>query len=558
MSRRSIFLTSALPYANGAIHIGHLVEYIQTDIWARFQRLSGHEVVYACADDTHGTPIMLRAQKEGVTPEVLIERVWHEHKRDFASFAVGFDIYHSTHSSENRALSGQIYSALKEDGLIEVRNIEQFYDPIEKMFLPDRFIRGECPKCHAKEQYGDSCEACGATYSPTDLLNPVSAVSGATPETRESDHHFFRLSDPRCLDFLRDWALHSNRLQPEAANKLREWLETDESLSDWDISRDAPYFGFEIPGAPGKYFYVWLDAPVGYYAALARWCDEHGDTLERFTSPDSTVEQIHFIGKDILYFHTLFWPAMLHFAGMRTPTRVYAHGFLTVDGAKMSKSRGTFITAQSYIDEGLNPEWLRYYFASKLNGSMEDLDLQFNDFIAKVNSDLVGKYVNIASRSAGFITRRFDGQILDDARTITPASDHALLEQLLVDGGPSIGLAYEERDTARVVREVVALMDAVNEYVDRHKPWEMAKRPDDEALLHRVLSTTMRCFARLSILIKPICPLTVAQVEEEIFTSAPLTWSDLDFPPISRLDTFRHLMSRVDRDAIDRLILANR
>ena len=558
MPKRSIFLTSALPYANGAIHIGHLVEYIQTDIWARFQRLSGHEVVYACADDTHGTPIMLRAQKEGVTPEALIERVWHEHKRDFASFAVGFDIYHSTNSDENRALSEQIYAALKEDGLIEVRNIEQLYDPIEKMFLPDRFIRGECPKCHAKEQYGDSCEACGATYSPTDLLNPVSAVSGATPETRQSDHHFFRLSDPRCLAFLRDWALHSNRLQPEAANKLREWLETDESLSDWDISRDAPYFGFEIPGAPGKYFYVWLDAPVGYYAALARWCDEHGDTLERFISPDSTVEQVHFIGKDILYFHTLFWPAMLHFAGMRTPSRVYAHGFLTVDGSKMSKSRGTFITAQSYIDEGLNPEWLRYYFASKLNGSMEDLDLQFNDFIAKVNSDLVGKYVNIASRSAGFITRRFDGQLLDDARASSPSSDHALLEQSLVDGGPSIALAYEERDTARVVREVVALMDAVNEYVDRHKPWEMAKRPDDEALLHRVLSTTMRCFARLSILIKPICPLTVAQIEEEIFKSASLTWSDLDYPPISRLDAFRHLMSRIDRDAIDRLILANR
>ncbi|NDF04627.1 MAG: methionine--tRNA ligase, partial [Betaproteobacteria bacterium] len=347
---RRLFVTSALPYANGAIHLGHLVEYIQTDIWARFQRMQGHRVVYICADDTHGTPIMLRAEKEGITPEALIERVWHEHTRDFASFAVAFDLYHSTHSEENKQLSQSLYRSLVKAGLIEVRAIEQMFDPVREMFLPDRFIKGTCPKCDARDQYGDSCEACGATYSPTELKNPVSAVSGATPITRSSDHHFFRLSDPRCLAFLREWAFEPGRLQTEAVNKLKEWLgdvnDAQGGLVDWDISRDAPYFGFEIPEAPGKYFYVWLDAPVGYFAGLHRWCELHGESFEDFVGPDSEVEQIHFIGKDILYFHTLFWPAMLKFSGHRTPTRVFAHGFLTVDGAKMSKSRGTFITAQ--------------------------------------------------------------------------------------------------------------------------------------------------------------------------------------------------------------------
>ncbi|MEY3981595.1 MAG: Methionine--tRNA ligase, partial [Pseudomonadota bacterium] len=412
---RRIFVTSALPYANGAIHLGHLVEYIQTDIWARFHRLQGHQVVYVCADDTHGTPIMLRAEKEGITPEALIDRVWHEHTRDFAGFSVAFDQYYSTHSPENKALSEKIYQGLKDAGLIEVRRIEQMYDPVKEMFLPDRFIKGDCPKCGAADQYGDSCEACGATYGPTDLKHPRSVVSGATPTRKESDHYFFKLSDPRCSDFLRQWAISDNRLQAEASNKLKEWLGDQNGdaaqLSDWDISRDAPYFGFEIPGAPGKYFYVWLDAPVGYYAGLMKYCNEHGLDFNDFTRPDSAVEQYHFIGKDILYFHTLFWPAMLKFSGYRTPTNVFAHGFLTVDGAKMSKSRGTFITAQSYLDQGLNPEWLRYYFASKLNGSMEDLDLNLSDFIAKTNSDLVGKYVNIASRCAGFITKRFDGAL---------------------------------------------------------------------------------------------------------------------------------------------------
>ena len=345
---RRILVTSALPYANGAIHLGHLVEYIQTDIWVRFQRLRGHDVVYVCADDTHGTPIMLRAEKEGISPETLIDRVWHEHTRDFAGFAVAFDQYHSTHSDENRELSERFYHALKAADFIDVRRIEQMYDPVREMFLPDRYIKGECPRCGAKDQYGDSCEVCGATYSPTELRNPRSVVSGSTPERRHSDHHFFRLSDPRCSGFLRQWALDDGRLQPEAANKLREWLDDGAGLSDWDISRDAPYFGFEIPGAPDKYFYVWLDAPIGYYASLLKWCKTHGRDLDAFVRPDSQVEQYHFIGKDILYFHTLFWPAMLKFAGYRTPTNVFAHGFLTVDGAKMSKSRGTFITARSY------------------------------------------------------------------------------------------------------------------------------------------------------------------------------------------------------------------
>lgn len=565
---RVIFLTSALPYANGAIHLGHLVEYIQTDIWARFQRLRGHEVVYICADDTHGTPIMLRAEKEGISPEALIERVWQEHTRDFAAFGIQFDRYYSTHSEENRQLSEQIYQALKDQGLIEVREIAQMYDPVREMFLPDRFIKGDCPKCGAKDQYGDSCEACGATYAPTDLKNPVSAVSGAQPVTRQSAHHFFRLSDPRCVSFLREWALESGRLQPEAANKLKEWLGEhraepgQSSLGDWDISRDAPYFGFEIPGAPGKYFYVWLDAPIGYYAGLKKWCAENRRDFLEFVNPESEVEQVHFIGKDILYFHTLFWPAMLHFSGHRTPTRVFAHGFLTVDGAKMSKSRGTFITAQSYSDQKLNPEWLRYYFASKLNGSLEDLDLNFNDFIAKVNSDLVGKFANIASRSSGFVVKHFGGSLLQDARLLAPGSTHAQLEDRLAGSAESLAQAYEDRDTARLVRELAALMDAVNEYVDAYKPWELAKKlPDPEAArtLHRVCSTTLRCFARLCAAVAPILPATTDRALAEVFgRSNGWRWKEIDMPEVGQVQAFSHLMARVDRAQIDSLIAANR
>jgi len=560
---RQIFVTSALPYANGAIHLGHLVEYIQTDIWARFHRLQGHHVVYVCADDTHGTPIMLRAEKEGITPEALIDRVWHEHTRDFAGFAIAFDQYYSTHSPENKQLSEKIYQRLKEAGLIEVRRIEQMYDPVKSMFLPDRFIKGECPKCGAADQYGDSCEACGATYGPTDLKHPRSVVSGATPTRRESDHYFFKLSDPRCLEFLRQWAIVDDRLQPEAANKLKEWLgdahDASAQLSDWDISRDAPYFGFEIPQAPGKYFYVWLDAPVGYYAALMNYCQANGLDFNAFTAPDSSVEQYHFIGKDILYFHTLFWPAMLKFSGHRTPTNVFAHGFLTVDGAKMSKSRGTFITAQSYLDQGLNPEWLRYYFASKLNGSMEDLDLNLSDFIAKTNSDLVGKYVNIASRCAGFITKRFDGAL--DAAVL--AMDETPIGQAVLSAAPAIAAAYGQRDTARVVREIGALMDTVNSYVDTEKPWEIAKQaqtaPELMSRLHEVCTHALRGFVQLTILLKPILPATAKRIEEEVFgLPRPLVWADLARPPIERLAGFSHLMTRVDQAQIDRLLEANR
>ncbi len=561
---RQILVTSALPYANGAIHLGHLVEYIQTDIWARYQRLQGHDLVYVCADDTHGTPIMLRAEKEGITPEALINRVYEEHTRDFAGFSVSFDHYHSTHSEENKTLSAAFYQALKTQGLIEVRRIEQMYDPVKEMFLPDRFVKGECPKCGAKDQYGDSCEVCGATYSPTDLKNPFSVVSGAAPVRRESDHYFFKLSDPRCASFLRQWALADDRLQPEAANKLREWLGDETAseetrLTDWDISRDAPYFGFEIPDAPGKYFYVWLDAPIGYYASLQKFCEQTGRDFQHYVRKESPVEQYHFIGKDILYFHTLFWPAMLHFSGHRTPTNVFAHGFLTVDGAKMSKSRGTFITAESYLLHKLNPEWLRYYFAAKLNGSMEDLDLNFDDFIARINSDLVGKYVNIASRCAGFITKRFDGQL--DPQALTPEAHP--VSAAIVCAAPEIAKAYEARDTARVIREITTLMDKINGVIDTEKPWELAKQaqdnPDLLPRLQSVCTTALRAFAQLTILLKPILPVTAARVEQEVFAiDRSLTWHDLESPPIRRVAGFSHLMTRVDRAAIDQLIEANR
>ncbi len=398
MSPRRILVTSALPYANGAIHLGHLVEYIQTDIWVRFQKMQGHEVYFVCADDAHGTAIMLRAEKEGITAEALIARVLEEHQRDFAGFGIGFDNYHTTHSDETCELASEFYRRLEAAGLIVVKPVEQFYDPVKSLFLPDRFIKGECPKCGAKDQYGDSCEVCGSTYSPTDLKNPYSVVSGAKPERRTSDHYFFRLSDSRCKAFLEQWTQEDDHLQPEARNKIREWF--DQGLNDWDISRDAPYFGFEIPGAPGTYFYVWVDAPIGYFGSFKNLAARKGLDFDGFVKRGSDAELVHFIGKDILYFHALFWPAMLKFSGRRTPTHVYAHGFLTVNGEKMSKSRGTFITAESYLQQGLNPEWLRYYYAAKLGASMEDIDLNIDDFVARVNSDLVGKYVNIASRAA--------------------------------------------------------------------------------------------------------------------------------------------------------------
>ena len=551
--KRRLLVTSALPYANGQIHIGHLVEYVQTDIWVRFQRMRGHEVHYVGADDTHGTPIMLRAEKEGLTPKELIANVWKEHKRDFDDFLISFDNYYTTDSPENETLSQSIYLKLRDAGLIEKRAIEQAYDPIKEMFLPDRFIKGDCPKCGAKDQYGDSCEKCGATYSPTDLKNPFSVVSGATPVKKVSDHYFFKLSDPRCETFLRDWTQVRTPLQPEARNKMKEWVGQpgDSKLGDWDISRDAPYFGFEIPDAPGKYFYVWLDAPIGYYASFLNYCQSKGLNFEEWVRPDTTTEQYHFIGKDILYFHTLFWPATLHFAGYRTPTNVFAHGFLTVDGEKMSKSRGTLISAHSVIESGFNPEWFRYYFATKLNDSMEDLDLNLQDFVTRVNSDLLGKYINIASRSAGFLVKRFGGIV----------SDHAMNNPLLADiasASEKIAELYEAREYAKALRTIMELADKVNGFVDENKPWEIAKDPERESDLQRVCSVTLEAFRLLSLYLKPVLPQVTAGVEE--FLSVPaMRWNDVKTPLSSQnpIKPYKHLMTRVEAPQIEALLAAN-
>ena len=551
--KRRLLVTSALPYANGQIHIGHLVEYVQTDIWVRFQRMRGHEVHYVGADDTHGTPIMLRAEKEGITPKELIANVWKEHKRDFDDFLISFDHYYTTDSPENETLSQSIYLKLRDAGLIEKRAIEQAYDPIKEMFLPDRFIKGECPKCGAKDQYGDSCEKCGATYSPTDLKNPFSVVSGATPIKKISDHYFFKLSDPRCETFLRDWTQVRTPLQPEARNKMKEWVGQpgDSKLGDWDISRDAPYFGIEIPDAPGKYFYVWLDAPIGYYASFLNYCQSKGLNFEEWVRPDTTTEQYHFIGKDILYFHTLFWPATLHFAGYRTPTNVFAHGFLTVDGEKMSKSRGTLISAHSVIESGFNPEWFRYYFATKLNDSMEDLDLNLQDFVARVNSDLLGKYINIASRSAGFLVKRFGGVVSDEAMQNPLVTEIAATSEKIAE-------LYETREYAKALRTIMELADKVNGFVNENKPWEIAKDPEREADLQKVCSVTLEAFRLLSLYLKPVLPQVTAGVEEFLSVSA-MTWEDVKTPLSSQnpIKPYKHLMTRVEAPQIEALLAAN-
>ena len=549
---RRLLVTSALPYANGPIHIGHLVEYIQTDIWVRMHRMHGHEVYYCGADDTHGTPVMLRAEKEGLTPKQLVERVWTEHKRDFDNFGISFDNYYTTDSPENKALSDSTYLALRDAGLIQTRDIEQFYDPVRGMFLPDRYIKGTCPVCAAKDQYGDSCEVCGSTYDPTELKDPFSVVSGATPVRKTSTHYFFTLSDPRCESFLREWV--GKLAQPEATNKMREWLgeEGDNKLGDWDISRDAPYFGFEIPDAPGKYFYVWVDAPLGYYASFKNLCEQRGLDFAEWVRPDTTTEQYHFIGKDILRFHTLFWPAMLQFSGHRTPTNVFAHGFLTVDGQKMSKSRGTFITASSFIDTGLNPEWLRYYFAAKLNSAVEDIDLSLDDFVARVNSDIVGKYVNIASRTANFLVKRFDGKVLDTVMA------HPLLEKLR-EGIPQVAAHYESREFGRAVRLVMELADAVNGYVDGAKPWEQAKDDSQTAALQETCSISLEAFRMLTIGLKPVLP-RLAEAVESLLGIAPLTWADVTRPLSSAqpVSPYKHLTTRVDPKQIDKLLEANK
>ncbi|MFZ9642931.1 MAG: methionine--tRNA ligase [Candidatus Methylopumilus sp.] len=554
---RKILVTSALPYANGSIHLGHLVEYIQTDIWVRFQKMHGHTVHYVCADDTHGTPIMLRAEKEGITPEALIDKVHKEHYADFSEFLVAFDNYYSTNSTENKELASGIYKALKANGKIATKTIEQFYDPVKNMFLPDRFIKGECPKCHAKDQYGDSCEVCGATYNPTELINPFSAVSGAAPVRKETEHYFFKLSE--CSDFLRDWT-RSGTLQQEAANKMNEWIgEAGENkLSDWDISRDAPYFGFEIPDAPGKYFYVWLDAPIGYMASFKNLCAKEGLDFDEYWKADAKTELYHFIGKDILYFHALFWPATLEYSGYRTPTQVFAHGFLTVNGEKMSKSRGTFITARSYLDHIKNPEYLRYYYAAKLNGSMEDIDLNLEDFVARVNSDLVGKFINIASRTAGFITKYFDGQLLALAGDDLSSAEFKL-EQELINAAGEIAKHYDSRDYAKAVREIMRLADAVNEYVNNMAPWVMAKDESQRQRLHMVCSASLRMFAMLTAYLHPILPKLANRIFTELFglQSAP-QWDALASLPLERIQPYQHIMTRVDIKDILAMTEANK
>ncbi|MDO4641732.1 MAG: methionine--tRNA ligase [Neisseria sp.] len=561
MTQRKILVTSALPYANGSIHLGHMVEHIQTDIWVRFQKLRGHQCHYCCADDTHGTPIMLAAQKQNLSPENLIEKVHAEHLADFTGFLIGYDNYYSTHSPENKQLSEQIYLALKANGKIESRTIEQLFDPEKQMFLPDRFVKGECPKCHAADQYGDNCEVCGTTYAPTELIKPYSAVSGATPVLKTSEHFFFKLGE--CADYLKNWTSGHTKLadgriqshlQPEALNKMNEWLGNGDNgettLSDWDISRDAPYFGFEIPGEANKYFYVWLDAPVGYMASFKNLCSRIGLDYNEYFKSGSETEMYHFIGKDILYFHALFWPAMLQFSGHRAPTGIFAHGFLTVNGQKMSKSRGTFITARSYLDSGLNPEWMRYYIAAKLNSKIEDIDLNLQDFISRVNSDLVGKYVNIAARAAGFITKRFKGCLKN-------VSNSPLLAKLAAES-EAVAADYETREYAKALRDIMALADTVNEYVDANKPWELAKQEGQDERLHEVCSELINAFAMLTAYLAPVLPETARSAAA--FLNLPtINWENTRRPLGDHtINPYQHLMQRVEQKQVEDLIEANK
>jgi methionyl-tRNA synthetase len=564
---RKLFVTTALPYANAPFHIGHIMEYTQADIWVRFQRLQGHKVHFVCADDTHGAPIMLRAEAEGTTPEELVAKVAETHKRDYQRFGISFDNFHSTHSEENRELSSEIFQALRKNGFIESKTIEQFFDPVKGMFLPDRYIKGECPKCGTKDQYGDSCENCGAVYASTDLKNPYSALTGAKPVLKKSDHFFFRLSDPRCVEFLREWT-QEGRLQPVVANKVREWLES--GLNDWDITRDAPYFGIEIPGAPGKYFYVWLDAPIGYLASLKNYLEKKGQDFNKYLA-DAKVEQIHFIGKDIIYFHTLFWPAMLKFAERKVPDNVYVHGFVTLSGEKMSKSRGVSISPQKYADLGLNPEWMRYYFAAKLNAHVEDMDFNPDDFMARVNSDLVGKYVNIASRAAGFIGKRFGGVLSEEPLSAGRELKHKMRGNLAApapddDQAPAvlfevrsfadaIAADYEAREFSKAIRQIMFLADRVNQYIDEQKPWEIAKEAGQDAALQWFCTLYLELFRILTIYLKPVLP-KVAEDVEEFLGVKPLTWEDVGTPlkPGHKVQPYKHLVSRIDPKQIDELL----
>ena len=548
-SSRKLFVTTALPYANGPFHIGHIMEYIQADIWVRFMRLRGHEVHFVGADDAHGAPIMIAAEKAGVTPQQFVENIAAGRKQYLDGFHIAFDNWHSTDGEENHQLSKFIYQKLRDQaGLITTKTIEQFFDPVKNMFLPDRYIKGECPKCGAKDQYGDSCEVCSAVYAPTELKNPYSTLTGATPVMKSSEHFFFRLSDAKCVEFLRHWALDPQRLQPEVANKAREWLEGDAGLGDWDISRDAPYFGIEIPDAPGKYFYVWLDAPIGYLASLKNYFQKTGRDYDAFMA-DPTTEQYHFIGKDITYFHTLFWPATLHFAGLKVPDNIFVHGFITVSGEKMSKSRGTGISPLRYLDIGMNPEWLRYYIAAKLSAKVEDVDFNPEDFVARVNSDLIGKYINIASRAAGFITKKFDGKV-----SMQWATEQDSFLSSLRHAGGEIAALYEAREFSKALRAVMDQADAVNVYVDANKPWELAKDPANNARLQEVCSRLLEAFRVLSIYLKPVLPALASQVEA-LLNIAPLTWDDVSHPLPDQhsVNAYSHLMTRVESKMLDDL-----
>ncbi|MDO9234903.1 MAG: methionine--tRNA ligase [Aquabacterium sp.] len=567
---RQLFVTTALPYANGHFHIGHIMEYIQADIWVRFQRMQGHQVHFVGADDAHGAPIMIAAEKAGKTPQQFVADIAAGRKPYLEGFHIGFDHWSSTDSPDNHALAQDIYRALRDQGLITVRTIDQFFDPEKSMFLPDRFIKGECPKCGAKDQYGDSCESCGAVYAPTDLKSPYSALSGATPIMKSSEHYFFKLSDPRCFEFLENWT-QDGKLQTEVVNKIKEWFTKDENgvggLSDWDISRDAPYFGIEIPdlpeGSPRKYFYVWLDAPVGYLASLKGYF-EAGGPKARYADTrsfdeymaDPAVEQIHFIGKDITYFHTLFWPAMLKFSGRKLPNQVNVHGFLTVNnGEKMSKSRGTGLDPLKYLSLGMNAEWLRYYIAAKLNSRVEDVDFSRDDFVARVNSDLVGKYINIASRAAGFLSKRFGGQL-----TSSLGSDGQALLRTLQTGSAGVAELYEQRELGKVLREIMLLADRVNEYVDANKPWELAKQEGQDARLQEVCTVCIEAFRLLSLYLKPVLPVLSANVEA-FLKIEPLTFADSGQLLAGRegghsIGEYKHLMQRVDPKLLDALFEA--
>lgn len=539
-SQRKILVTSALPYANGPIHLGHMLEYIQTDIWSRYQKLRGHECHYICADDAHGTPIMLKAQQLGIAPEDMIAQVNKEHQQDFADFNVAFDNYHSTHSEENRLMASDIYLKLRDNGYIKSKSISQLFDPEKSMFLPDRFVKGTCPKCKSPEQYGDNCDSCGATYSPTELINPKSAVSGATPVMKDTEHFFFDL--PAFEGMLKEWT-RSGALQVEMANKLDEWFE--QGLQQWDITRDAPYFGFEIPDAPGKYFYVWLDAPIGYMGSFKNLCDKRPElSFDEFWGKDSTAEVYHFIGKDIVYFHSLFWPAMLHGSGYRQPNSVYAHGYVTVNGAKMSKSKGTFIKARTYLDH-LDPEYLRYYYAAKLSSRIDDLDLNLEDFAQRVNSDLVGKLVNLASRTAGFITKRFDGKLAKIADT-TLTEAFLAKQDVIAD-------FYESREYGKAMREIMALADIANGFVADAAPWQMVKHDDQQEAAHQVCSNALNLFRILVTYLKPVLPRLAQDVEA--FFQLPLTWDALSQDLAGHeIAPFKAMMQRVELDKVNAMV----